>query len=712
MTLKAFEQGSIQPVPYLLPRAQEQSVPEGWLHFTELPELLFSAVTTPRLKQAGARFLDRLTQAPAKPVAERHPPASIAPPEGSIVCLEICCQNASPLWPELSQDESYRLTITSEVNTIRLQAESEWGVLHGLETLAQLVQGHPFDWRVAILKIADHPAYPWRGLCLDLCRHWIGPEKIKALLDGMACEHLNVLHLHLSDDQAFRLALESLPSSEGQQLSRRQVEALVEYAAERAIRLVPEIDLPSHCTALLAILPELSAGPAPSAPGIEFGGYHHCLDPSNESTYRLLEKVLTEISEWFSDRYIHTGGDEVNPEIWSKNAAIKRFMKRQGLTDYQALQAYFHGRLKTILSGLNKEMVVWDEALHPMLPKDVLIQCWRGVVARDLALNAGHRTLFSSGYYLDQNYSNETHYRFDPAASSEDLRKAENMVLQAPGLGLMKALLPKLTEQVRASSRSFDLARQTVDQVLGGEACLWSELVDQDSLDSRLFSRLPAVAERLWLAYEPDQTLDNFYIRLEQHWGYLEKNTALKPIGSVRQQLERLELSAEVIGALQTLLNCLEPVKWHWRLLGEKHLKARAKGTTTDAPRPYNARTKLNRMADICLPESLLARQLAAQDKLKPDSTPTLDRVQLASSWQEQAVILRNVEHPLVTEVYPLSQRLGRLGDLLEQLALGQPLSRTDKDLWQEEIQKMKPAVAELLLVAVSPIEEMLKQRD
>ncbi len=714
MSFRFFEQppDSVCWLPSLVPKPDSSE----WLACNQLPSVAFSGVRTARIAQAAERFLGRLEGVCSK--SNSRPKAGLLKiHRAGRVSLDIHCAASSKAHPELGEDESYQLTLFPETAAICLRANSEWGILHGLETLAQSLCSQATGWRLPVIAVKDKPAYPWRGLCLDLCRHWIGPRKIRHIVDGMACSKLNVLHLHLSDDQAFRLALDSVPkqSNEFEQLSRKQVADLVEYAAMRGIRLVPEIDLPGHSTALLARLPELAAGSPPTSPSGEFGGHTHCLNPVREQTWRILEGIFAEIAEWFPDSYIHTGGDEVNSASWSENPEIRRFMKDHELSDHAGLQALFHSRLGAVLARLGKRMILWDEAVHPNLDKATLIQCWRGVKARDMAISAGHSVLFSSGYYLDQNYSAFVHHGFDPAASSKDLEAAEQAILSAPGLGNLQALLPELLKGVGVADSGKVLPQQTVDSVLGGEACLWSELVDEAALDSRLFSRLPAVAERLWLGgrVESEDCAGDLYTRLQGHWHYLERVTHLEPLTQASRRLRGFGLSNEAVSAAEVLLSSLEPLKWHWRLLGDECLQARAAGVESATERPYRVSSPLNRMVDICPPESILTRQLEqAATRLQSKADPILsgELLELAKTWQQQAIVLNKTDSPLIDEVLTLSRWLGRLGGLLAGQIRGE--LQTDRRAWQAELDEMKEIAGELLLTVVAPVETLLDQFD
>lgn len=693
----------------LLPKPAELIFQGKWFGCSKLPRVVFGVVDTVKLQNAASRLLNKMHKISGQTDVAS---ATNAPDQQTDTTwqLHILCATTSEPWPALGDDESYRLSIDD--NRINIQATTEWGVLHALETLAQLIKADGCGgWQLPILTIADKPAYAWRGFCLDLCRHWFGIDSIKRVLDGMAATHLNVLHLHLSDDQAFRLALNEVPMTSHEdpvgRLSQDDVNALASYAAHRAIRLVPEIDVPGHTTALLAACPELAIGPAPAAPSAEFGGHTGCVHPGQEVSYSKLARILAEVASWFPDHYLHTGGDEVNFADHLNNPSIRQFMATSKLADGPAVQAHFNLRLHAIVTALGKNMVVWDEALHPSLPKEVVVQCWRGVGVRNLAVTAGHRVLFSGSYYLDLNYSASTHYRFDPAASDAELQQAETDSLQAAGMEGLEKIISSYLSAIGFPAQQHTMPAPAREQILGGEACMWSELVDDQCLDTRVFSRLPAIAERFWLGQQADNNDNDLYRRLQSCWHYLERTTALRPLSSVSARLHELDGRPEVALALITLVACLEPVKWYCRVLGEAHLQARIDNIKIDNPRPYTATTPLNRIVDICPPESMLAQQLTQiADSLEQPSFDASRLHQLALDWQQQITILRQSSVAVIEEVLPLSEKLGRLGLLMTKLLKQQPLSAIDKQSWQTELQQTT-ATADLTLAVIIPLRDI-----
>ena len=218
--------------------------------------------------------------------------------------------------PTLDDDESY--TLTSDAAGLLLCAATTRGALHGLVTVAQRVQSGALDGRG--WRVTDAPRFPWRGLCLDVARHFYTIESLRQIIDGMAWLKLNVLHLHLTDDQAFRWRSDAFPELAGDECySSGALRALVEYAANRGVRVVPELDVPGHVTSWLVSHPEWGLHAVEATQ--RFGVHQACLDPTNEEVYRALERLFFELTQVFPDPFVHIGGDEVHPAWWRGSEA-------------------------------------------------------------------------------------------------------------------------------------------------------------------------------------------------------------------------------------------------------------------------------------------------------------------------------------------------------------------------------------------------------
>ena len=514
--------------------------------------------------------------------------------------------------PSLETDESYTLSL--ETGAVRIEASTEFGVLHALTTLAQL--GNYLQLQI-VERIEDAPRFPWRGVLIDVARHFMPLALLRNVINGMAGMKLNVLHLHLTDDQGFRFESKIFPELASEQnYSQEELRQLVIYAADRGIRLVPEFDVPGHVTSWLTAYP--AWGVRQVEPTQRFGVHEACLDPTDERLYEVLERLFKEVSEVFPDEYIHIGGDEVHPVWWSEDPRVQKMQAEKGLGDLRQVQNYFTCRVVEILGKLGKSPVGWDEVLHEEMP-DMVVQNWRGVTTRDRIGARGLPCLFSAPYYLDLFYPAEMHYAYDPEAPQAELMALEDLHRQdlriahvSDGIGWT---LPWRNEAVDLKDKST--------QVLGGEGCLWAELVDQHTLETRLWSRLPALAERLWSAADSD--IDDLYARMErllEQPPYLlvkRQITALTDIGLTIEQAE--------------LAMLLEPVKWYARLLGQQALQARISGVEMPQARGYRTDTALDRVVDFISPESLSARNMRTSDEASWRSLAEVVLAQQLITW-------------------------------------------------------------------------------
>ena len=298
--------------------------------------------------------------------------------EKSAPSLLVVVERKKPGIQKLGDDESYRLSITPD--RVRIVATEPLGALRGLETFLQLVTigapntGAPSGFSAPTVEIDDHPRFGWRGLSLDVSRHFIGVDGIKRTIDGLAAVKMNVLHWHLSDDQGFRIESKKYPrlqekGSDGQFYTQTEVRDIISYARDRGVRVVPEFDMPGHATSWFPGYPSLASGPAtgnaPYQIVREPGILTATMDPTKESTYKFLDGFIGEMAKLFPDAYFHIGGDEVSPRgEWFHNPHIAAFMKKNRLANFPALQAYFNRRVLKIVSKHGKHMEGWDEILQ------------------------------------------------------------------------------------------------------------------------------------------------------------------------------------------------------------------------------------------------------------------------------------------------------------------------------------------------------------
>jgi hexosaminidase len=529
------------------------------------------------------------------------------------------CDGPGSKVPSVDENEAYVLTIDSQRAV--LKATTTVGALRGFETLLQLVGGDRAGYFLPAVTVDDAPRFPWRGLLIDVCRHWMPIDVIKRNLDGMAAVKLNVLHLHLTEDQGFRVESRKFPKlhqmgSDGNYFTQDQIREIVAYAAERGIRVVPEFDMPGHVTSWLVGHPELASAPGPYQIGRTWGVHDAALDPTREEVYKFLDAFYGEMAGLFPDAYMHIGGDENNGKHWNANAAIKAFMARNSLADANALQAYFNQRLTKILKKYGKRMVGWDEILHPDLPKDSVVQSWQGQASLAEGARKGYAGILSNGYYIDLGYKTTDHYLVDP--------------------------LPP----------SVSLTAEEAKRVLGGEACMWAEWITPETIDSRIWPRTAAIAERFW---SPGTVRDvnDMYRRLAAVSLQLE-DLGLRHESTAPVMLRRLAGSHAIV-PLSVLASVVEPVKGYQR--------GRVKPATQFTP--------LTRLVDAARPDSMVALILRlGVDELVGDAPRfRLQRQELAGAFQQFRDIRPAIDRlidaaPALQEVSPLATDLSGLGAL------------------------------------------------
>lgn len=336
------------------------------------------------------------------------------------------------LVPQLNNDESYQLEINQ--NGITLNANTVFGAQHGLTTLIQIAANH-FDNQLILphATITDSPRFAWRGLLIDSARHFLSIETIKRQLNTMASAKLNVLHWHLTDDQGWRIeskrfAQLTQKASDGLYYSQSEVKEVIEYAALLGIRVVPEFGMPGHASAIAVAYPELMAEVKPYEMERHWGVFKPLLDISKPEVYQFVDSLIEEMTAIFPDQYLHIGGDEVDPEQWLNNKDIQALMAKHSLKNGHDLQNYFNTQIQPIIAKHQRIMMGWDEIFHQDLPKDIVVQSWRGHDSLNEVANSGHLGILSTGFYIDQPQYSDYHYRNDP------LRKLPQVDLSKPKL--------------------------------------------------------------------------------------------------------------------------------------------------------------------------------------------------------------------------------------------------------------------------------------
>ncbi len=442
--------------------------------------------------------------------------------------------------------------MTSPTSSIRIEAATTLGALHAIETLMQLVQPEGSAYAIPSVTIQDSPRFRWRGLMIDCGRHFEPLPVLKRNIDAMAAVKLNVFHWHLTEDQGFRIESKRFPrltamGSDGLFYTQEDAIELVRYARDRGIRVVPEFEMPGHSTAWLVAYPELASGTAPTGIRREFGVSDYVLDPTREETYRFISSFLTEMATIFPDQYVHIGGDEAPAPDWKKNPRILAFMKDHNLENNDALQAYFNGRVLKILTGLNKRMVGWDEIFNPALPRDVVVQSWRGEASLAKGAAQGYQGVLSAPYYLDGMRPASIHYLADPVPADTKLTPEQQKL------------------------------------ILGGEVCMWAEHLDQRTIDSRIWPRTAAMAERFWSS-QSLRDVDDMYRRLEPVSVELE-TLGLRHLTSEDAGLRSM-VESENIDTLRTFAEAFEPVPFGERYQQQHTSQLTPLTSFVDAVRP------------------------------------------------------------------------------------------------------------------------------
>jgi len=621
------------------------------------------AGATPRLQGGVRRMLRRLSDRSGL----FFPPSTFLELEGRAgAALRVSVERPGEL--VLGEDESYTLLVGAE--DIRLDAATDIGALRGLETLLQLVTLDERGVTVPQVTIDDAPRFPWRGLMIDASRHFMPVEVVKRNLDAMAAVKLNVLHWHLVDDQGFRVECLAFPrlheaASDGNFYTRAQIREVQDYAAERGIRVVPEFDLPGHATAWATAYPELASLPGPYRIERSWGIFDPTVNPIQEETYRFLDVFFAEMAALFDDEFMHIGGDENNGIQWAANPEIAAFMAREGYPDTLAMQRYFNERVLEIFTRHGKRMIGWDEIFQEGLPTNVVIHSWRGREALAEAAGRGYAGILSNGYYIDLMQPTDFHYLNDPLPADSPLPEAARRL------------------------------------VLGGEATMWAEFVTPETVDSRIWPRTAAIAERFWSPGSVNDVAD-MYRRLDQISLLLEEHGLLH-LKNRPMMLRRLCQCRE-LEPLDTLLGTIEPVKVYRRNALRK-----------DTAHPYTQHSPLSRLVDIAGADAAPARDFRRTvERLLADRFTTAADVDAARSalllWRDNhaAAVPTLRTSPGLAEMEPLSRALAETATIgLEALELASA-NRTAPGGWLaprlERLAAAREPVGEAELMVVDPV--------
>lgn len=433
--------------------------------------------------------------------------------------------------------EGYKIETSG--SSVIISANESAGLFYGIQTLFQLLPKEiesrtliKSEWKIPAVKIIDYPRFSWRGIMLDVSRHFFPKEDVKKYINQIAKLKYNVFHMHLSDDEGWRLEIKALPklteagawrvprngrfgeraaprpgekATYGGYYTHEDIKELVAFAKERNITIVPEIDVPGHSMALVASYPELSCTKDTSIkvnPGMNFAQWYgngtfqmfvdNTLNPSEEKVYEYLDKIFTEVAMLFPGEYIHVGGDECYKGFWKANPGCKALMKKLNIRHIEDLQGYFMGRVQKILSAKGKKLLGWDEILEGGISPDAAVMSWRGMEGGIEAASMGHNVVMSptSYAYLDYNQGDQT---VDPPIySSLRLKKCYSFEPMPEGVN------PKY--------------------ILGGQGNLWTEQIQTlRHAEYMTYPRAWALSEVFWSPKEI-KNYGSFIKRMENHF--------------------------------------------------------------------------------------------------------------------------------------------------------------------------------------------------
>jgi hexosaminidase len=439
--------------------------------------------------------------------------------------------------------EGYHLLVSTKGVVIR--ANEPAGLFYGVQTLVQLlpkeiesaeVVSH-VKWTVPCVDIVDYPRFGWRGLMLDVSRHFFTKEEVKQYIDQMVRYKFNLLHMHLTDDEGWRVEIKSLPRlttvgaynvkkigefgsfsaptadeprTYGGFYTQDDIRELVQYAKDRFVNIMPEVDVPGHSLAAIVAYPELSCTPGAENYKVRSGEHmmdfgkggikalvDNTLNPSSEKTYAFLDKVLTEVAQLFPFGYIHMGGDECAKNFWEQSDSVKVLMQKEGLKNMEEVQSYFEKRLEKIVESKGKKFMGWDEIIEGGLGPKAAVMSWRGIQGGITAAKLGHEVVMSPTTFAYLDYMQSDRVMEPHVYATLRLNKAY----------------------------SFEPVPDSVDArlILGGQANLWTEQVyNLRQVEYMTWPRGMAIAESVW-SPKAKKDWNNFYPKVEKHFARFDE---------------------------------------------------------------------------------------------------------------------------------------------------------------------------------------------
>ncbi|MDX2196185.1 MAG: family 20 glycosylhydrolase [Cytophagales bacterium] len=438
---------------------------------------------------------------------------------------------------KFTNKEAYTLNIDSL--NVTIEASTPQGIFYGTQTLLQLMspkvesKGTALklqSLRLPMVSIRDEPNFVWRGMHLDVSRHFFPTIIIKRYIDYLAMHKINVFHWHLSDDQGWRIEIKKYPKltkvgawrddrrderwymdersrkkidpaepKYGGFYTQEDIKEIVQYAKSKYIDVLPELDFPGHSQALLAAYPEYSCSKAPrSVAPAGLYEFSEPLDPSNGAVYQLIDDIYTEVAALFPFPYIHVGGDEANRKKWANCASCTALMKTNNLKNYDELQSYFLKRVQKIIEQKGRTMIGWDEVMEGGLPEKTVVMAWRNYKPAIDAANMGKYSILAP----------TTHCYFDNSQDEYKAKLFPNVVT--------------LEKVYNFSPMPYELNGDAQKYILGGQACLWTEEVQTpEVIEEKVLPRMCALAEALWTKPE-NKNYYNFKTALMKHYERLD----------------------------------------------------------------------------------------------------------------------------------------------------------------------------------------------
>ena len=563
-SMSAISQPSKQGIS-IIPEPVSMTTNNG--HFTLPQKITIEAGSQPELKQTVAFLKERLSVPTGLPV-------SVSSSAGNATIRLVLNSSAD----KTLGNEGYNLTVTP--SNIVIKANQPAGLFYGVQSLIQLfpkeIEGKEkasgIQWIAPCVTITDYPRFAWRGLMFDVSRHFFTKKEVEEYIDNMVRYKYNLLHMHLTDDEGWRIEIKSFPNltktgawrvnktgyfgtftpptpdeprDYGGFYTQDDIRELVQYAKERFVNILPEVDVPGHSLAAVVSYPELSCTPGADKYHVRSGeaimDWSHgappialvdnTLCPANEKVYDFLDKVVTEIAALFPFEYIHMGGDECPKNMWEKSDAIKALMQKENLKTMEEVQSYFEKRLEKIVESKGKKFMGWDEILEGGLAPNAIVMSWSGMKGGIEAAKMGHEVVMSPTTYAYIDYM-----QGDPAIE------------------------PRVYATLRLNkSYEFEPVPDGVDAkyIKGGQANLWTEQVyNTRHAEYMTWPRGWAIAESLW-SPKQKKNWNHFAGKVEQHFDRFDvadikyAPSVYDPIINVSRDTDKnlkIQLSTEIEG--------------------------------------------------------------------------------------------------------------------------------------------------------------------